>query len=100
MLDDAAVLDDGDLVASLDGREAVRDHYSGAPFEKRVDGVLDVTLGRGVESRGRLVEDHQAGIAQEHARERHQLRLPRRKRAGAQLRVEPATVGQRPQPWT
>src|SRR5439155_12266918 len=87
-----------DLVAPLDRRKSMRDDDGGPPLEEGVDGALDVTLGRGIEARGRLVEDHETGIAQEDARERDELRLTRRQRARAQLRVEPATAGQRPQP--
>ena len=92
VLDDPAVLDDGDLVAALDGREAVRDHDRGAPLEERVDGALDVALGRGIQPRGRLVEDHQARVAQEDTSERDELRLARRQRAGPQLRVQATPI--------
>src|SRR5881398_2850355 len=69
LLDDAALLEDEDAVATLNGREAMRDDDAGPVGEKRVDRALDVSLRRGIEARRRLVEDHETRIAEEHARE-------------------------------
>src|SRR2546428_795019 len=88
LLDDAALLEDEDTFAALNGREAMRDDDAGPVGEKRVDRALDVPLRRGIEARRRLVEDHETWIAEEHAREREQLRLAGGEAAGEHLRVE------------
>ena len=66
----------------------MRDDDAGPVGEKRVDRALDVPLRRGIEARRRLVEDHETRIAEEHAREREQLRLAGGEAAGEHLRVE------------
>src|SRR5262245_21112677 len=56
-LDEAAVFHHSDTVGALRRREPVRDGDHGAAFGDRRQGGLDSGLRRGVEARGRLVED-------------------------------------------
>src|SRR5881628_3782912 len=90
LLDDAALLEDEDAVATLNGREAMRDDDAGPVGEKRVDRALDVPLRRRIETRRRLVEDDETRVAEEHAREREQLRLAGGEAACEHLGVERA----------
>src|SRR5437660_670530 len=96
MLDDATLLEDDDLVAAVDGLETVRDHDAGAPMQERVDGALDPTLGRWVETGRGLIEDHQARFAQERPGESEQLRLARGEAVGRHLGVEPTLARAQP----
>ena len=59
----------------------MRDHHAGAPAKETRHSRIEEALGQGVEPRGGLVEDDQARVLQEHARERDQLRLTRREPA-------------------
>ena len=77
-LDDLAVLDDEDLVGAADGREAVRDDDRRAAVQQPVERLLDQDLGRPVDVRRRLVEDEDARIGEQRARDRDQLPLARR----------------------
>jgi hypothetical protein len=74
-LEDAAVVDDQDLVGLTHGREPVRDDQAGAALEGGVEGTLDGELGLGVEVRGRLVEDHHGRSLQQQARDGQPLPL-------------------------
>ena len=55
-LDDAALVDDQDLVGLADGGQAVGDDQAGAAFERGVEGALDGVLRLGVEVGRGLVE--------------------------------------------
>src|SRR5439155_24451381 len=92
-------VEDRDLVTAIDRREPVRDDDRGAAFEERVDGALDMAFRRRVETRRGLIEDDETWIAEEHARERDELRLTGGQRSRTQLRVEATPCGQRPEPW-
>ena len=54
--DDAAVVEDDDLVELVEGNEAVGDDDSGPSFKKLQHQPHDPILGDGVEPRGRLIE--------------------------------------------
>ena len=73
-----------DAVGVLDGRQAVGDDEAGAADEQAVERPLDELLGLGVDRRGGLVEDQDAGIEGEGAGEGDELLLAHRE-AGAAL---------------
>jgi hypothetical protein len=66
-LDDAAVVEHGDLVGVADGGQAVRDGDGGSALGQGVEGLLDGPFGFGVQSAGGLVEDEYARVAQQGA---------------------------------
>src|SRR6185503_15772452 len=74
-LDDAPALEHEDLVGRADGREAVRDHEGRAAAPQARERVLDVALALAVEARGGLVEDQDARLGQQRARDRDALAL-------------------------
>ena len=61
LLDEAAAVDDEDDIGGEDGGEAVRDGDRGPSVEQRLERGLHETLAGGVEGRGGLVEDEDAG---------------------------------------
>src|SRR5207302_11165812 len=87
-LDNAALREDGDLVAALEGLETVGDHETCAVTKERIDSTLDATLGRRIQARRGLVQDDEAGIAQERSRKCEQLRLSGRQAVRRHLSVE------------
>ena len=87
-LDDAALLEDEDLVGVGDGRQPVGDHQRRAPLAGPTQGVLDGRLGAGVQGAGRLVEDQHPGIGQQGAGQAHPLTL-----AAGQLQPTLANLG-------
>jgi hypothetical protein len=74
-LDDAAVVHDQDLVGVHDGGETVRDDQRGVAAGDAVQLGLDRFLRFRVERRGRLVEDQDARVLQDRARDRDALLL-------------------------
>ncbi len=90
-LDDPALIEHGDLLGALGGREPVRHEQAGAAREQPVGRPDDVTLGHRVHPRGRLVEHDDAHVAHQEPREGDQLLLPRGQRgaAGTEQGVEP-----------
>ena len=78
VLDDAAVLEHQDRSASttVDRRCAMISVVR--PAERRRSAALDQALGAGVERRGRLVEDQDRRVLQDHARDRDPLLLAAR----------------------
>ena len=69
------MLHDEDLVGAADRREAVGDDDRRAAAQQPVERVLDQDLGRPVDVRGRLVEDQDARVGEQRARDRDQLTL-------------------------
>jgi hypothetical protein len=67
--DDASVFDDEDLVGRTDGRQPVRDSHTCPAGQGFAEGGLYCGLRCGVEVRGRLVEDDDAGTGQERPRD-------------------------------
>ena len=90
-LDDAAVLEHEDQVGGADGRQPVRDDDRGAALQRLGQRVLDGRLGRGVEVRGRLVEDDDPRPGEQHPGDGQPLPLAARQPvpALADHRVEP-----------
>src|SRR5690606_37693360 len=74
-LDDAALVHDEDLVRALDGGEAVRDDEGGAAAAERAQPVADEGLALGVEAGGGLVEDEDARVGDDGARDGDALAL-------------------------
>ena len=68
-LPDLPLLDDDNLVGSLDGREAVRNHDHRAILAHFLKRFLDPMLGNAVEGIGCLIENQDARIANDCARE-------------------------------
>ena len=74
-LDDAAVVEDDDAVGVADGAEAVGDDEGGAALLQLLQRLLDEVLALAVERRGGLVEDEDAGVAEDGAGDRDALAL-------------------------
>jgi hypothetical protein len=85
-VDDLAGVDEQDLVGALDRRDAVGDHDRRPVAHQPVERLLDQVVGPGVDARGRLVQDQDARVDQDRARDRDALALPARE-AGAALAV-------------
>ena len=75
LLDHAAVLEDDDQVGVPNGRQPMRDDERGALREQHAQGLLDSLLRADVDRRGRLVEDEDARVCKQGARERDELAL-------------------------
>ena len=69
------MLHDEDLVGAADRREPVGDDDRRAAAQQPVERLLDQDLRRPVDVRGRLVEDQDARIGEQGARDRDQLAL-------------------------
>ncbi len=78
LLDDPPVLEDDDQVGAPDRREPVGDDERRPSGEERAQRELDAPLGSDVDARGRLVEDEDARVGEERARERDELALAER----------------------
>ncbi len=90
LLHDATRLEHGDLLGPLGGGEPVGDEDAGAAGDQPVGGADDAGLGDRVHPGGGLVEDDDADVAHQQAREGDQLLLAGREAgaAGAEQRVE------------
>src|SRR5262245_53305702 len=78
LLDDATALDHDDAIRDAGGGEAMRDDEGRAPARGAVERLDQRVLGRGVEARGRLVEDQDRRVADDRARDRDALLLAAR----------------------
>ena len=67
LLDDAALLEHDQAVERRDGREPVRDGDHGLALHQRRERLLDRRLDLRVERRGRLVEDQDRRVLEDHA---------------------------------
>ena len=74
-LDDAAAVDDEDLVGAAHGGQPVGDHQRGAAGQGGVEGPLDGRLGLAVEVGGGLVQDDEAGALEQQPGDREALLL-------------------------
>ena len=92
LLDDAAVLEDDDQVGVADGREAVRDHERRPAGEEGAERPLDLPLGADVDRGSRLVEDQDARVGEQGARERDELALAEREARAALLELRLVAV--------
>ncbi len=93
--DDAAVLDDEDDVGVEDRREPVRDHEARAAFHQRHERGLDRRFVGRVERAGRFVEDEDARVLEQHARDREPLALAAGELVAALADDRVVAVGQR-----
>ena len=80
MRDDAPVVEHDDLVGERDRRQPVGDDDRRPVAHDLAQPGADLRLGRGVDGRGRVVEDEDARIDQERAGDRDPLPLPARER--------------------
>src|SRR6185369_7522908 len=64
-LDDAALLQDQDLIGTEDRAQAMGDDQAGPPHQERLQRTLDEGLGARIEGRGGLVQDEEARVAQD-----------------------------------
>ena len=76
VLHDLAVVDVEDLVRVLDGGQPVGDDEARATLEQMPQAGLQRLLGAGVDVRGRLVQNQDARVGEQHTRERDELALP------------------------
>src|SRR5208337_523665 len=83
LLEDPALLEDDDPVRRLDRGKAVGDNDRRPAAHDRLEAFLDLRLGEGIDARRGLVEDEDAGIAQEDSRQDDELALPHRQRGAA-----------------
>ena len=92
LLRDAAPVQHDEAVHELQRRQAVRDGDDRLSLHQHRQGFLDRRLDLGIERRGRLVEDEDRGVLQDHARDRNALALSAREldAALADMRVERA----------
>ena len=74
-LDDLAAFEHQDLVGAADGRQPVRDDERRAALPQRLQAVLNQRLALAVEARRRFVENQDARVRQNRARDRHALPL-------------------------
>ena len=78
VLDNLAVLEHDDQVGVADRRQAMGDHERGAVGEQRPQRLLDRPLRPDVDRRRRLVEDEDARVGEQGAREGDELALAER----------------------
>src|SRR5690606_35572178 len=74
-LDDAALIEDENLVGVGDGRQAVGNDEGRASATKRIESALDLAFRLRVERAGRLVEDQNRRLLQDGPRDRNALAL-------------------------
>src|SRR5581483_2856853 len=92
---DAAVLEHDDLVGERDRRQPVRDDDRRAAAHRLAQPFPDARLGARVDRRGRVVEDQDARVDDERARDRDALPLPARERDPALADHRVVAVGKR-----
>lgn len=73
--DDAAFVENDDLVGACDGGEAVSDDEGGAALRDFLHGFLDFAFGIGVDLAGGFVEDQDGRIAKDGAGDGNTLAL-------------------------
>ena len=77
-LQNQTTLDHQDLIGPADGGQAVGNHESGASLHQVAEPILDHGFRFGVERRGRFIEDENARICEDCARNREPLALAAR----------------------
>src|ERR1019366_4745685 len=79
VLDDSPLLDHQDLVRTANGGEPMRDDKRGAPVHQIGESFLDQGFRLGVQTRGGFIENQNARVRQDGARDGDPLALPARK---------------------
>ena len=92
--DDPAALVDEDPVGAQDRRQAVGDRDRRAALHESLEGGLDEPLGDGVERRGRLVEDEDPRILEQHPGDGDALLLAARQLVAALADDRVVALGQ------
>ena len=72
---DDAILKHQDVIRHAHGRESVRDYEGRLTGNQLSEALEEVILGFGIQRSGRLIENHERGIAHEAARQRNLLPL-------------------------
>ena len=75
LLDDVSVLHEKDQVGVHDRGQAVRNHETGPALHQGAHGLADLDFRAGVHAGGRLVQNNDGGIAEEHPRDGEELPL-------------------------
>src|SRR5688572_11905505 len=65
--DDSAFFKDQNLIGMTHRRESLGDNKGGPPFAEPANRLLDQVFGAGVDARGRIVQDQNAGVHEERA---------------------------------
>ena len=88
------VLEHGDLAGQRDRAQPVGDDERGAPGHRLAQRLLDRLLGARVDRRGRVVEDEDARVGQQRARDGQALTLAARQRQAALADARVVALGQ------
>ena len=94
LLHNVAVTHHEDEVGVLDGRKAVGDDEAGAALHQTVHCGLDLLLGTGIDTAGRLVEDQDAVVRQNGTGDRQQLLLALTDVGSVLVQLHLVTAGQ------
>ena len=92
---EAALVEDEDTIGVLDSAEAMRDDQRGAAAEQAVESIADLQLSLGIHAGGGFVEDEEARIVGEGAREIDELALADRERRAAFVDAGADAFGER-----
>ena len=93
-LDNAAVIDDEDLIGVAHGGQAVGDHDDGAPDRQAGQGQVDVALGGGIGLGGGLVQHEDGRVLEVGAGKSHPLPLAAREESSFLAQDGVVAVGQ------
>ena len=91
---DYASADDQDLIRRQDGGQAVGDQDTGPGLDQGFNGLLDLLLGNGIQSRSGFVKDQQGGILEQDPGDGNTLLL-----AAGQFKAPVPTMVSRPFSW-
>ncbi len=95
LLHNLPIVDDHDAVGVGDGTQAMGNHKGGAPLEQARQSKLDDALGLRVHAGGGFVQDQDARVGQQRAREGDQLALSHAEQRAALLHRRVIAVFQR-----
>src|SRR5690606_2615638 len=98
LLDNLALAQHDDTVGAANGAEAVRDEDGRGARENEVERFLNLRLGERVNAGGRLVQNEDGGLLQQHTQQADQLALAHAQARAALAYVAVQAVRQRLQP--
>ena len=76
LFDNLSVVDDDDVVRIADGAQSVRDHKRSPPLHQAQQRFLDARFGARVNTAGGFIQNQNAGIGENGARDCQKLALP------------------------